>query len=306
MIADIKPFQENLALFSSEAQSIIVSYIDLKNFDGVIPAKLVKKLLESSQAMSIGELMLSFLPLASAYAKPDISNFYVGAVAQGSSGALYLGANLELAGAGLNNSVHAEQSAINNALLHQEQGITRIAVNHSPCGHCRQFLNEIKDGSEIEVLVLGKEPRQLNELLPESFKPADLGADWPLFTLDETQLVANEKISVCIEQSIANGAGSVSKHSYAPHTGALSSVLVKVSEAVFAVGVYIENAAYNPSLSPFMSALDRLRYSQSDFGQIKEVLLVELSDAVLSHEAQIASLISQLAPDASFETIKLD
>src|SRR6185369_7517369 len=52
--------------------------------------------------------MLDRLAEAQSYARPLLTNFRVGAVVRGTSGALYLGANLEFPGVGLNQTVHAE------------------------------------------------------------------------------------------------------------------------------------------------------------------------------------------------------
>ena len=37
------------------------------------------------------------------------------------------------------------------------QGLVALAVNYPPCGHCRQFLNEIDGGIDIEVMIADNE-----------------------------------------------------------------------------------------------------------------------------------------------------
>lgn len=61
----------------------------------------------------------------------------------GVSGRLYVGVNLEFARLPVNNSVHAEQFLVVNAVHHEERGITKMAVSAAPCGHCRQFYSEL-------------------------------------------------------------------------------------------------------------------------------------------------------------------
>lgn len=61
----------------------------------------------------------------------------------GASGRLYVGVNLEFARLPINNSVHAEQFLVVNALHHGEQAIQKMAVSAAPCGHCRQFYSEL-------------------------------------------------------------------------------------------------------------------------------------------------------------------
>ena len=297
---DSVQIQQRLKNFSPESLAVINREIDFNHFAGVIPANVVEELIETE---SVADVMLNFLPLASYYALPVISNFYVGAVAQGESGALYLGANLEVAGVGLNNSIHAEQSAINSALLHNEKGLIRIAITAAPCGHCRQFMNEIKNGSGIEIIVLENDPTHLEDLLPESFGPANLGSTTPLFVVDKSRSTTNQKICDVIGQHHEQKHPLICTASYAPHTNSLSSVLLKVSEEIYTVGVYIENAAYNPSLSPFLSALDRLRFRERDFSKIREAVLVEVEDANVGQEIHTSSLISLLAPKAEIKVV---
>src|SRR4030081_3775653 len=97
----------------------------------------------AERALSLEQLVLELLPWAEAYTSPPISNFRVGAIALGRSGALYAGANLEFPGQSLSFTVHAEQAAVYNAWLHGETGVTLIASTAHPCGYCRQFLNEL-------------------------------------------------------------------------------------------------------------------------------------------------------------------
>src|SRR5882672_9272631 len=109
--------------------------------------------------------MVDLLPLARTYSRPPISNYLVGAVARGVSGNLYLGANIEIPGHSLGFSVHGEQFALSNAYMHSEQGISTISVTTAPCGHCRQFINEMAPGGDIQVLITGQLPVRLDSLL---------------------------------------------------------------------------------------------------------------------------------------------
>lgn len=51
---------------------------------------------------------------------PDLSHFNVGAIARGVSGRWYFGGNMEFLGATMQQTVHAEQSAISHARLRGE------------------------------------------------------------------------------------------------------------------------------------------------------------------------------------------
>jgi cytidine deaminase len=97
--------------------------------------------------------MLDLLREAQSFARPALTNLRVGAVVRGVSGALYVGANIEFAGANLGQTVHAEQAALSNAFMRGETGIEAVAVSAPPCGHCRQFLYEFAQDRDMEILL---------------------------------------------------------------------------------------------------------------------------------------------------------
>ena len=221
-----------------------------KEIEGsVVPAERVASL-ASAHGVTVPDLMGLLVPLAAEqYSTAPISGFRVGAVARGSSGALYLGANLELAGTALASTVHAEQSATANAWLNGEEGMAAIAVGAAPCGLCRQFLNELTTAASLEVLVAGREPRLLPELLPESFGPADLGV--------RAGLMSRHANGLRLESSdpLVLRALAAAEASYAPYSRAFAgTALETVGGAVYS-GRYAENAAFNPSLAPLACAL---------------------------------------------------
>ncbi len=129
--------------------------------------------LKAATGLDDRALRLALLPLAAACSVAPISKFFVGAIACGLSGNWYFGANMEFAGQGLFHSVHAEQSAISNAWLGGETGISEITVNYTPCGHCRQFMNELSTAKTLKVS-LPDDLSALQSFLPHSFGPADL------------------------------------------------------------------------------------------------------------------------------------
>jgi len=146
--------------------------------------------------------MLDLIAEAKRFAIPPISNFFVGAVARGTSGKIYLGANFEFPGEALSFCVHAEQAAVVQAMAGGETGIDMIAVSAAPCGYCRQFLYELTTASTLRVQIPGREPALLSELLPAAFGPSDLGVTAALMspqsnglTLDASEDVVNEALA---------------------------------------------------------------------------------------------------------------
>ncbi|MCV5232898.1 cytidine deaminase, partial [Escherichia coli] len=82
---------------------------------------------------------------------------------------------MEFFGVQLGQTVHAEQSAISHAWMKGERGVKDITINFSPCGHCRQFMNELSTANELKIQLPEREEKSLHEYLPEAFGPNDLG-----------------------------------------------------------------------------------------------------------------------------------
>jgi len=106
------------------------------------------------------------------------SHYLVGAALLTASGKVYTGANVENASYGL--AICAERTAAVKAVSDGEREFVAIAVvtenGGSPCGACRQVLNEF--GPAMRVLIANVageyEALALSELLPASFGPAQL------------------------------------------------------------------------------------------------------------------------------------
>ena len=112
------------------------------------------------------------------------SNFAVGAALRFADGSVVTGANVENASYGL--ALCAETVAVGKAMADGIRGgLEKVAVTGpgdeviTPCGRCRQVLNELAQlcGTDPEVLcVAANEVRRvkLSELLPHAFGPANL------------------------------------------------------------------------------------------------------------------------------------
>lgn len=68
----------------------------------------------------------------------------------------------------------------------------------------------------------------------------------------------------------------------------------------------MESAAYNPSLTPFHSAYIDAVTGGMGFEQVKEVVLVELKGASVSHKNNIKLLLRAVAPQASLTVLNLE
>jgi cytidine deaminase len=249
--------------------------------------------------LSVEELVRELLPWAEAYTSPPISNFRVGAIALGSSGALYAGANLEFPGESLAFTVHAEQAAVYNAWVHGETGVTLIASTATPCGYCRQFLNELTTASELQVMLPGRPPAPLATLLPAAFGPRDLGLPGGLMQPASISLMLAEPSA----DPVVTAALAAACAAYAPYSGTYAGVALRTADGSVHQGRYAENAAFNPSLSPLQGALIALALAGGSYASIEAAVLVEASEPAAGHlqhsasqRASAAAVLAAVAP----------
>lgn len=118
--------------------------------------------------------------IAARKAYAPYSQFRVGAAVLASSGRMYTGCNIENASYGLCNC--AERTAIFTAIAAGESTITHVAVYtptpapSSPCGACRQVINEFGPHARILCICDSRERIEstLDALLPDAFGPENL------------------------------------------------------------------------------------------------------------------------------------
>ncbi len=285
-----------LSSFKPRSQEILRSVLDDKGFRGQIGAAAVRELLRS-ESETIDSLMLSLLPLASTFSRPPLSKYLVGAVVAGSSGNLYLGANIEIPGQSLGLALHAEQAACANAYMSGETGVIATAVTAAPCGHCRQFLNELSLDGNIRVLRKDAPPAQLSTLLPMAFGPKDLGFTQGALPIREAHL---SLLTPSSDGQIL-AALDAARRAYSPYTNSPSGVALRTSDGRLFVGSYIENAAFNPSLPPLQAALAGLFASGQEPAAISKAILVELEGAKISQLSAARATLSSLAPAVRLE-----
>ena len=249
--------------------------------------------------LSISALQMALLPLAAAYAQVPISNFNVGAIARGESGHLYFGANMEFLGVPLNQSVHAEQSAIAHAWLKGETKINEITINYSPCGHCRQFMNELTGSESLIIRLAENTEKKLHHYLPEPFGPSDLGITTPLLSR------VNHGLDCTHDNPLIEAALKAANRAHVPYSNDLCAVAIRAKPAHLFFGMPAENAAFNPSLPPLQVALNAMNLADVPFENMQEAVFIESDKPDVSHFNATREILERLQPQIKITRVSL-
>jgi cytidine deaminase len=256
------------------ARKILMEYFKDHQGAYMIPKDDYSKLVEQ-----VGDEDRTLIELAN-YAKSlathtVISGYPVGACVVASSGHAYLGTNFEFYSV-MPTTVHAEQCAVHNAAIHGEMNLTKLSVNASPCGQCRQFLIELGDPSKFDVITCTGDAKDsklstntLDELLPANFGPANLKMSGRLLDSSPFSLTAKTPDA---DQKIAL---EMAKTSYAPYSNRPSGVTLMFKDRSIVPGKTMENAAYNPGLSAARAAYSLAGIMGKDFSDLIAMTMVE-------------------------------
>ena len=242
--------------------------------------------------LSEAEAKLALLPIAASFAQVPISSFPVGALCEGGSGRLYFGANIEIPHTSLDNTIHAEQASIVNALFHEERSIQSIAVSATPCGYCRQFLNELEEAGTIAILIPGQPEQPFSNLLPFAFGAKELGRD-----SGNMNRFPNRHLRLCGPNSadlLVKSALSAANRSYAPYTKQYAGIAMRLQSGVVICGSYLESAAYNPSVSPIQAAMVNLILHGYAFRDIQKAVLVQMGNSLCDWEGATRNTLKAL------------
>ncbi|PKA55887.1 cytidine deaminase [Apostasia shenzhenica] len=290
----------------------------------VIESDEAERMRREMNLTAVSDLLPALVPTAQRMARPQISRYHVGAVALGSSGRIYLGVNVEFPGVPLHHSIHAEQFVVTNAALHGERSIQFIAVSDFPCGHCRQFLQEIRSASQIQIQVTGQgEYRPLSYFLPNPFGPSDLlKEDVPLLLESHCNYLIEEgekEEEICkglgeMEERLRAAALMAAREAHAPYSGCPSGFALADGKGRVYAGAYMESAAYNPSLGPVQAAIVAYMVAGGSRGGGGEggvgeglvaAVLAEKEHAAVSQETTARVLLAAVAPKARFSVYRV-
>ncbi|XP_020239992.1 cytidine deaminase 1 [Cajanus cajan] len=257
----------------------------------VIPASEV----ESREALP--SLVSSSEPLV----RTPISNFNVAAVGLGASGRAFVGVNIEFPGLPFHHTIHAEQFLLTNMSLHAETTLHSFAVSAAPCGHCRQFLQELRHAPDVQILITS-DPNPsftpLSHLLSHHFGPHDLLPQSEPLLLEPR----HNNLTLPNPNSLTLAALEAANASHAPYSACPSGVALLDSKGALYKGSYIESAAYNPSLGPLQAALVAfISAGGGDYEDIAAAVLVEKEGALIKQDHTARLLLHSIAPLCRFE-----
>ncbi|MGP9434270.1 cytidine deaminase [Ewingella sp. AOP8-B2-18] len=268
-------FLDAFATLPATLQTALEPLLSRDDFPAMLTADQVANV-KAQTSLDDDALAFTLLPLAAACSLTPISHFHVGAVARGVSGNLYFGANMEFSGASMQQTVHAEQSAVTHAWLRGEAKLASITVNYTPCGHCRQFMNELNSGTELNIHLPDRDVATLGDYLPYSFGPKDL--DITTLLMDKV----NHGYQIAEQDALSQQALDACNQSHAPYSQSHSGVALETETGKIFAGRYAENAAFNPSLPPLQGALILLNLSGEDCLKIRRAVIVERHQPLVS------------------------
>ncbi len=239
------------------------------------------------------------LPLAECFSRHPISDFSVGAVAVGQSGTLYLGANLEFQGLPLNATLHAEQSAVLNAWMHDESELSALYVSETPCGHCRQFLRELSNVETLQIHISGQ-ALTLDELLPHAFGETRAKGHGLL----DSRPVGVEAVrpeSDTFQQRAINAA----QRSYVPYSRSSEGFVIGCLNGRFFSGRAAECVAFNPSVTAALVALNQRNLSSSRDVAITSCTQAKLATAI-NNPLSLARAVIGSVSEVDIDVVQMD
>ena len=254
----------------------------------------------SGQINSVGmERVENLLKLATCFSVAPISGFYVGAIAIGKSGKLYLGANIEFQGVPLSASLHAEQSAILNAWMHEEREVVVLHVSETPCGHCRQFMRELSNPSTLKIHCKGQ-TYQIEDLLPVAFGE-NRQKGHGLLDSTGTNLEPDKTKPETQAQLAINAA----QRSYTPYSHSPEGFVVQCLDGHSFCGRAAESIAFNPSVPGVVVALNQRNLSSRRSVAITACIQTKLTTAMNSPLPQAKAIMKHIA-EASVVEVQME
>jgi cytidine deaminase len=284
------------------AAALEVSKSDLQNNLGSILLRADAESIAAEFGLVGDELILVALKQAETFARPPISNFFVGCVGrEAETGNLVFGGNLEFPGAHIGNTIHGEGFVFNRAFS-RGTSISTIAVFEAhPCAHCRQFLSEFAATANLALIDPMGHRLRMADLYPWPFDPDYLGEKGivagevrhPGLTLAPNDLPA----------PVAAKLTELGRKSYTPYGKSPAAIVLTLANGAVLGGAAIESVSFNPTISPLQAAMIDLfahGYAASD---IAAATVATSSDALVDYAGHAAGLLHAVAPGVTLGTL---
>ena len=274
----------------------------LNKLDPAIAQVLIQTIKDPSFSGKItnfnSEYAEQLLPLAKTFSIHPISGFAVGAIAVGQSGNIYLGANIEFSGVPLHATIHAEQSALINARMHQEHEIIALYVSEIPCGHCRQFLRELSNVDSLKIVVHGH-TYKLGTLLPNAFGEVPTKGFGLLDSRPAKLEIGQTELNASIHCAI-----DAAERSYTPYSHSPEGFFMQCIDGRFFSGSIAECAAFNPSVPSVIVALNQRNFTTSRKITINKAIQVKVATSINDTLSFTQSVIKSIS-DCEVECVCL-
>ena len=227
------------------------------------------------------EIMVLLLDVASAMGQMPGADQHIGAIAEGNSGAIYIGAPFAWSGRGVKMVCHGVQSAVLNAWHQGETRLRHLMVETPPCACCRQFMRELWNWNSIKILHASEGPRSIEDgsildlefsvkgLKTGNVKARMMGEAQRAITLNKSE--GNELINL---------AADAASHSYAPYSTNFAGVALRMKRGTVHMGRYAECGESVAGVLAIESAILNVILSGERVTDIIEILLVEARGTV--------------------------
>jgi cytidine deaminase len=271
------------------------------NLGGVLPAKQAAEIC-AAHGVTSDELMLLSLGKARDFARPPISNFYVGCVGrEAGSGNLVFGGNLEFTGAHIGNTVHGEGFVFTRSFS-RGTAIETIAIGEAhPCAHCRQYLSEFAATVSLTLIDPLGHRLKMADLYPWPFDPDYLGEKGIVAGTvphPDLMLAPNGLPAATAAKLIERG-----RHSYTPYGKSAAAVVLTLTDGTLIGGSAIESVSFNPTISPLQAAMIDLFAHGYSAPDIASAAFAHTPGAQIDYAMHACDLLVAIAPAAEIEVL---